>query len=58
MLKIELNELSTEQVKQVNILRSMGIPDNIIQLGIDNENKKLRASKALEIAMMKEEVEE
>jgi len=48
MLKIELNELSTEQVKQVNILRSMGIPENIIQLGIDNENKILKESKALE----------
>ena len=57
MLKIELNELAAEQVKQVNILRMMGIPDDIIQLGIDNENKKLRASKASEIAMMKQEVE-
>lgn len=44
MLHVELNKLAPQQVKEINELRKMGVPDDIIQMGIDNENRKLQES--------------
>ena len=39
VLEMELNEHSAEDMKEINKLRAMGVPEDVIQMGYDNTQR-------------------
>ena len=39
MIDIVLNEHSAEDMKEINKLRAMGVPEDVIQMGYDNTQR-------------------
>ena len=43
MVNIELNDHSAEDAKEIEKLRKMGVPEDVIQMGYDNTQKMRKA---------------